>query len=1068
MSKSNEPPTLKPAADESRTRDFGQSLNWLYRQDGADAGGFFEENPELDYGDDYDDEGVPFSGAPTTNSTLSRRSNRNLGSRRPSAVRNISPNTGVAGVAGETSSPAVPVTPGGAVPRRRSYDSITFATGTAARSDDPAVRQDSQRFARVELELRPRRNKHKRDASGASSIQPTSVSSASGRPSEDVSLGEEPTVIGGGPTLKDELLLAPGGEDTLDVPPTRPPQIHKKGSKRPLTWKDIPSRITSFIYVPSLPYKIGLPSRDTPRMFLKSLPAIAIVVLVNLLEAVTFGAIVFPKGVNGNTSMVAVGVFVYVLTQMIAQLTFVVTSGLAGGIGTQIVEIIPSLWTIVGGLQAYGDNALKGEELIATVLFAYTLGTLMTGAAFFLLGVFRAGYLVTFFPRHVLVGVIGGIGVFLIKTALEVLARIDGLTFGTLPELFQPEKVMVWGTGLAAAVVLMVLQRFIRWDGLMAVYYLGVIVLFYIVVFATHTPFEVLREEGWLYNLPPIGGIENPFPHYYSLFDFGKVNFHAIGTIVPALFALVFFAVLQVPINIPSINVTLRQDADMNRELAAHGFANMLSSFAGALPSYLTYTTTVVFYRSGGGLTRFSTLVIAMLELGVLFFGNQAASYAPTIIVGAINFQMGLELVKEALYDTWRSVNLLEYLTIVALMLVMVFFDFTIGVAVGLALACVSFVVWHGRKSAIRAVHGGDVARSTVVRLAQQRAVLDADGWRIGVVRLEGALFFGNMGGFEKIAKEISDGFWRPEMLILDFSHVSGVDYSFASMLYKAKRKLMSVNCRIITIVRSKDGIKQFERLGVLDTDPDGPLAGRNFTSLDSALEWCENEILRARYEGEAGTLVSFESSDKAINNTKGTVGRNGTTAASSQTTSSTTTDTPAPAVAVHVRPPSRTATASPAQQLPQPANLLLESLRQVEPDFSEPAALAVASRFRKLVLSPGEKLYGHGDPAESCWLIEEGSLVSTIELDNDRGRLSVSTYLPGSVIGELEFFAHAPRTTTVTALEETIVWALDREKFEELLWHDTLPGTGFMKIALSGSVTREDMHLNRQLNLLT
>ena len=38
------------------------------------------------------------------------------------------------------------------------------------------------------------------------------------------------------------------------------------------------------------------------------------------------------------------------------------------------------------------------------------------GITFFLLGAFKLGGLVGFFPRHILVGCIGGVGVFLIIT----------------------------------------------------------------------------------------------------------------------------------------------------------------------------------------------------------------------------------------------------------------------------------------------------------------------------------------------------------------------------------------------------------------------------------------------------------------------------------------------------------------------------------------------------------------------------------------------------------------------------------------------------------------------------
>jgi SulP family sulfate permease len=49
----------------------------------------------------------------------------------------------------------------------------------------------------------------------------------------------------------------------------------------------------------------------------------------------------------------------------------------------------------------------------------------LIGLTFFLLGVFRLGSLIGFFPRHILVGCIGGVGVFLIITGLNVSTRLQ-------------------------------------------------------------------------------------------------------------------------------------------------------------------------------------------------------------------------------------------------------------------------------------------------------------------------------------------------------------------------------------------------------------------------------------------------------------------------------------------------------------------------------------------------------------------------------------------------------------------------------------------------------------------
>ena len=60
------------------------------------------------------------------------------------------------------------------------------------------------------------------------------------------------------------------------------------------------------------------------------------------------------------------------------------------------------------------------------------------------------------------------------------------------------------------------------------------------------------------------------------------------------------------------------------------------------------------------------------------------------MLVGALIFVLGIDLVKEALWDTRNRVNKLEYLTIVSIMIVMTVWDFVFGVLFGIVASCES------------------------------------------------------------------------------------------------------------------------------------------------------------------------------------------------------------------------------------------------------------------------------------------------------------------------------------------------------------------------------------------
>ena len=89
----------------------------------------------------------------------------------------------------------------------------------------------------------------------------------------------------------------------------------------------------------------------------------------------------------------------------------------------------------------------------------------LPGVTFFLLGFFRLGSLLGFFPRHILVGCIGGVGVFLIITGLNVSTRLRdddfSLSLDTLLFFLRGHNLVLWVPAFALAALLRVITS--RW-----------------------------------------------------------------------------------------------------------------------------------------------------------------------------------------------------------------------------------------------------------------------------------------------------------------------------------------------------------------------------------------------------------------------------------------------------------------------------------------------------------------------------------------------------------------------------------------------------------------------------
>lgn len=130
------------------------------------------------------------------------------------------------------------------------------------------------------------------------------------------------------------------------------------------------------------------------------------------------------------------------------------------------------------------------------------------------------------------------------------------------------------------------------------------------------------------------------------------------------MFALTFFGVLHVPINVPALGVNLGEDnLDLNRELIAHGISNAVSGLVGSIQNYLVYSNSVLFIRSGGN-SRLAGILLAIFTAGVLLIGPIIIGFIPVTMVGVLIYVLGFELFLEAVWEPRKKLKVLEYLTV--------------------------------------------------------------------------------------------------------------------------------------------------------------------------------------------------------------------------------------------------------------------------------------------------------------------------------------------------------------------------------------------------------------------
>ena len=153
----------------------------------------------------------------------------------------------------------------------------------------------------------------------------------------------------------------------------------------------------------------------------EQIPAVLLVCLLNLMISIPFGAAMFlPDDAQGKFPLPekeALGIRVFLFTTVMGQIAFTFASKFTSAISLEMVENVP-FWHAL----AYVVHAEQGYnmEALSTLFFLFGFSSVVVGLVFYALGKLKLGRVVYYFPAHVLIGCIGGIGVFITITSFNV------------------------------------------------------------------------------------------------------------------------------------------------------------------------------------------------------------------------------------------------------------------------------------------------------------------------------------------------------------------------------------------------------------------------------------------------------------------------------------------------------------------------------------------------------------------------------------------------------------------------------------------------------------------------
>ncbi|TID21547.1 hypothetical protein E6O75_ATG04942 [Venturia nashicola] len=771
--------------------------------------------------------------------------------------------------------------------------------------------------------------------------------------------------------------------------------------------------------------------REASSLTIGALAAVFLGLLLNILDALSYGMILFPLSEPIFDKTGPDGISMFYVSCIVSQVVYSLGgSRFKGGVGSEMIEVVPFFHKMAYMILNHVGRDGDPKVVMATVITSYALSSVLTGLIFLALSYWKLGDLVSFFPRSILLGCIGGVGVFLFLTGLEVSAGLDlteGWTAGVLRGLVSGRTLPLWMIPLSLAILLMVVRHYLAHPSVMPAFFVAIVGIFFIVFAAIpNLHLQDLRAHGWVFDAPEAGV---PFWNFYTYYDFKIVNWTALSQTIPTMFALSFFGIIHVPINVPALGIAVQEDdVNINRELLGHGISNMLSGLVGSIQNYLVFANSRLFIQNGGN-SRWAGILLAIATTGVWIAGPAMIGYIPKMVVGTLIFMLGIEMIQEALWDTFGRLHRLEWLTVFAITLVMGFHDFVVGIIVGIGLACLLFVVQTSRISAVRATFLGTVAESTVRRHPVQRKFLRAVGSQICVTKLAGFLFFGTIVAVEKKIRDlIEDDKFRQQpirYLILDFDLVTGVDFSAGEAFVRMHRILgdKQVEMVLSNVCISGEIGKSLSMVGLLSDGEDELRPPKVFEDLNQALEMCENELL----------IVAFKNEDmiqqKGLSASSMTIPRVAAPGTGIDAMFSSPRRTLIQQAATTTLNDADHSLPTKWQNFAQPLPLILQAFKDLSTkdlDFWNQAV----PYFERREYQAGRVLYSRGDDPDGFYLLEDGILRADYQLEQGSFHESI---VAGTTCGELPFFAETERSGTVVAEKDTVVWLLTKQKWEKL-----------------------------------
>ena len=573
-----------------------------------------------------------------------------------------------------------------------------------------------------------------------------------------------------------------------------------------------------------------------PRMALRSLLASAIIWLLMASAMPSYAGLIFRGRLD---SFFAVGLAIVLISEIVST---VITAFFSSDHATQVVPQSPTA-VIQGLVAASVVDAMPAEtppdERFAVVFLVIALSSVLSGVFAALLGVARAGNLIRYIPYPIIGGFMAGLGWLIFNAGFLVLVDIR-LSVEALPLLLTGENVARWLPALAFALCILGLRTRIRSALVIPGVIIAALSLFTIWATVLVDDMESITAAGWL------------LPNVSNALRWTLPDLSAIAKISPAVIAgsagdvlsLIVVYMLNLFLRASAQEVIVKRDMNLSRECIVNGVANIASAFSGGgiVAYHAPISSSLLHTMRVNG--RLAGIILAVMFTLTLLLGSAIFALIPRFIPAGLLMFFGLQFMKEWLLESWSKLPRQDYFIVAIIALATALLGLLPGIALGLVTAIAAFALEYSRMDVIKQEHTGRFFHSNLDRSFAQNQLLQQEGDKILILRLQGFIFFGTAYRiFEHVKARVSRGDSRIQFLILDFQPVRGMDVSTIYDFQKLE-KLTGAHDIDLLVANTLPHLQKL----MIDSEitvsrPDKPAI---FDDLDHALEWCENALLEA------------------------------------------------------------------------------------------------------------------------------------------------------------------------------------------------------------------------------